>query len=302
MPLSLEEAILRVPQWASAGDLVSAPLSGGITNSNYRVEVGGEVFVLRLAGANTEYLGIDRENEYTANRLAGELQIAPEVVYFIRPEGYLVTRFIAGRPVPADEIGEPQMIHQVSDILKTIHNMPAIPGAFSPFRVVEEYAKVAREHGVSFPGNFSWLLERMQQAESAFLTEPYAPSPCHNDLLNENFLFDGRIRILDWEYAGMGDIFFDLANFSINHEFSDEQDRHLLACYFGEATPRQWARLKMMKVLSDFRESMWGLVQCGISELDFDFQGYAEKHFERLTKNMHDPRWGQWLQEVACNV
>jgi len=121
-------------------------------------------------------------------------------------------------------------------------------------------------------------------------------------LLNENFLFDGNIRILDWEYAGMGDLFFDLANLSVNHSFSDEQDRLLLEYYFGEATEQLWARLKIMKIMSDFRESMWGLVQIGISELDFDFREYADKHFDRMTKNMLDPHWGEWLKEVAINA
>jgi thiamine kinase-like enzyme len=302
MPLTLEEAIARVPMWKNAPDLQAQPLSGGITNHNFKIEVGGETFVLRLAGVNTDLLGIDRVVEYAANRLAGELQIAPEVVYYIEPEGYLVTRFIHGRPLPPEELGRPQMIQQVASTLKVVHSMPPVDGAFSPFRVVESYSEIAKKYGVAFPENFPWLLERLHEAETAFLTDPYHPSMCHNDLLNENFLYDGQMRILDWEYAGMGDIFFDLANFSVNHGLSDEQDRWLLECYFGEVSTRQWARLKIMKILSDFRESMWGLVQCGISELDFDFPGYARKHFDRMTINMHDPRWGQWLQEVAQNV
>ena len=50
--------------------------------------------------------------------------------------------------------------------------------------------------------------------------------PCHNDLLNANFIDDGRrVRIVDWEYAGMGDVFFDLANFAINHELDARRSR-----------------------------------------------------------------------------
>jgi hypothetical protein len=50
-----------------------------------------------------------------------------------------------------------------------------------------------------------------------------------------------------------------------------------------------------MKILSDFREAMWAVVQIGISTLDFDYQRYAEKHFDRMTQNINDPRWDQWL-------
>jgi thiamine kinase-like enzyme len=299
MALTLEQAIARVPQWAGATDLKTSSLGGGITNRNYKIEVGGESFVLRIAGADTDLLGIDRKNEHAANAAAGELGIAPEVVYFIEPEGYLVTRFITGRPFPVEEISRPENIRRVVETIKKIHNMAPIPGTFSPFRVVEDYTEVARRYSVAFPQNFDWLIEHMRQVETAFLKDPFTPRPCHNDLLNENFLEDGQVRILDWEYAGMGDVFFDLANFSVNHSFSDEQDRGLLESYFGEVTTGRWTRLKLMKIMSDFRESMWATVQIGISQLDFDFREYADKHFDRMTRNMQDLHWEQWIQQAT---
>ena len=119
--------------------------------------------------------------------------------------------------------------------------------------------------------------------------------PCHNDLLNANFLDDGEIRIVDWEYAGMGDRFFDLGNLSVNHDFGVVEDGLLLAGYFGEARPADLAALRLMRFMSDFREAMWGVVQTGISELDFDFPGYAAEHFERLTKAVADPAFEKYL-------
>ncbi|GAB4503578.1 MAG: hypothetical protein Fur0043_05700 [Anaerolineales bacterium] len=104
MGISVEEVIARVPMWAGAKEVKITPLDGGITNSNFRVDVGGEAFALRIAGANTHLLGIDREHEYAANLAAGKLGIAPEVVYVIRPEGYLITRFISARPFPPEEL------------------------------------------------------------------------------------------------------------------------------------------------------------------------------------------------------
>jgi thiamine kinase-like enzyme len=298
MPIP-EDLIARVPQWKNAKDLRYSPLGGGITNRNFRVDVGGESYVLRVAGANTELLGIDRENEYFANQKAGELGIAPQVYYFIRPEGYLVTRFIQAQPLPPVELKQPDNLCKVAAMLNEIHAMPPIHGEFIVFRVVEDYAEVARRYHVDFPDNFDWLLERMYNAEKAFKIGALPLMPCHNDLLNENFLqMDGKIYLLDWEYAGMGDIFFDLANLSVHHNFSDIEDRLLLESYFGEVIEKSWARLKIMKILSDFRESMWGLVQIGISDLDFDFRDYAKKHFNRMTQNLRDPRWGEWLSTI----
>jgi thiamine kinase-like enzyme len=302
LALTLDEALARVPQWAGASDLKATPLGGGITNCNYRVDVGGESFVLRIAGADTELLGINREHEYAANLAAGRLGIAPEVFYFIRPEGYLVTHFISGRPILPAEICQPENIRRVMDVVRRIHTMPEIPGIFDVFRIVADYCEIAARYRVPFPPHMDWLNQRMQSARQALNTRSMKPCPCHNDLLNANFLANGQIRVLDWEYAGMGDPFFDLANFSDHHDLDDEQDRWLLNCYFGEVLPNQWAQLKIMKVMSDLREATWALVQIGISKLDFDFRGYADKFFGRVIKNIHNPHWDQWLKEVSKNV
>ncbi len=285
-----------------ATDLKANPLGGGITNSNFRVDVGGESFVLRIAGADTELLGIDREHEYSANLAAGRLGIAPEVYYFIRPEGYLVTRFITGRPILPDEICQPENIRQVMDLIRKIHTMPEIPGTFNVFRVIANYSEIAHRYKVTFPQDFNWLIERTQSAKEALSSQSHPLRPCHNDLLNANFLANSHLIVLDWEYAGMGDIFFDLANFSDHHQLTDEQDRWLLKCYFDEVNPTQWAHLKIMKMLSDLREATWALVQIGISQLDFDFRDYADKFFGRVMENIKNPNWNEWLMEVSKNV
>jgi thiamine kinase-like enzyme len=299
MSLSIEQALTRVPQWANVSNIKSTFLDGGITNQNYRVEVAGQAFVVRIGGANTELLGINRTYEYLAHQAAAGLGIAPEIIYFIEPEGYLVTRFIEGRPLPPEEIGRPEHIRRVAETLQRVHALPAIPAIFSSFRFVEHGANLARQYGVAFPDNFEALVAGMHDIETAFSHDPFTPTLCHNDLLNGNFLDDGRLRILDWEYAGMDDPFFDLANFAINHDFSNEQDGLLLESYFGQVTPARLARLKLMKVMSDFREAMWGMIQIGISKLDFDFRGYADKHFKRLAGNMQDPNWEQWLSAAS---
>jgi thiamine kinase-like enzyme len=297
MPLPVEEAILRVPMWRDATEIQISPLEGGITNRNYRVDVDGESYHLRLAGENTGMLGIDREHEYHAAQVAGDHGIAPGVVYFIRPEGYLVTRFIAGRPILAEEMRLPENIQRVTGLLKELHAMPPIPGVFNSFRVLRDYAEIARRYNVRFPHNLDWLIHHMNVAEAALSSRPLTLCPCHNDLLNANFLLADSLYILDWEYAGMGDIFFDLANFSNNQELNESESHLLLECYFGKVTTQDWAHFHIMKVMSDFREAMWGLVQIGISDLDFDFRDYADKHFDRLTTNIQNPNWEPWLKE-----
>ena len=295
--MTVEEAIARVPMWKNATDLKVTPLSGGLTNQNYRVDTGKKSYVLRMSGERTELLGIDREYEYHTQTIAGELGIAPEVVTFIEPEGYLVTKFIEGRAIPPEELRKPENIVKVAALLNEIHAMPSIPGAFSPFMVVRSYEKIAREHNVTFPEKYDWLISQMNDAEAAMQNTSRIQRPCHNDLLNGNFLLANKLYVLDWEYAGMGDIYFDLANFSNNHELSEDEDHLLLDCYFGSVNSQAVAHLNIMKIMSDFREAMWGLVQVGISSLDFDFLGYANQHFRRLLQRALNPNWDGWLKE-----
>ncbi|HEX2045594.1 MAG TPA: choline/ethanolamine kinase family protein [Gaiellaceae bacterium] len=273
-------------------------LGGGITNHNFKVTVGGEAFVLRIGGKDTDLLGIDRTDEYQASAVAAALGVGPPVVAFLEPEGYLVTRFLEGRPIPVGEMRRPETIARVAETLRRVHGGPPIPGRFDSFRVVERYATTAREHGVTVPEAYAEAKERADTIER--LRGPQPERPCHNDLLNANFLDDdGRIRIVDWEYAGMGDVFFDLANFSVNHELDASGNEALLAAYLGDPGPRERAALALMRFMSDFREAMWGVVQQGISELDFDFEAYASEHFERLGRTAAEPAFGEALRAFA---
>lgn len=302
MTLTLEEAIDRVPLFTNARTLKTTPLTGGITNLNYKIEADGQVYVLRITGAGTDKLGIRREIEYKANLEAGRLGVAPEVVFFIEPEGYLVTRFVDGVQVPPEEMVKETNIRRVMEKIRTFHTQcPPLDGEFNVFRRIEYLTSISRSNHCKFPDDFDWIQAKMREAEAAMLKDPYTPTPCHDDLLNLNFLDDhGDMKILDWEYAGMGDIFFDLGNFSHHHKFNEEQELVELQAYFGEVTPKRLARLKLMKPMSEIHEAMWGTTQTGISKLDEDFQGYADEWFGRGRKDIHDPRWEQWLKDVAA--
>jgi thiamine kinase-like enzyme len=259
-----------------------APLEGGITNHNFKVDVNGQAFVLRMGGARTGLLGIDRTVEYQAGLRAAEVGVGPEVAGFFEEEGWLVTRFIDGRPIPPEVMRRPETIGRVAGALRKFHDAAPIPGRFDAHAVVEEYRREAEAHGVEIPAEYAAAHAMAEHIQS--VRGPQKPAPCHNDLLNANFLDDGEIRIVDWEYAGMGDRFFDLANLSVNHDFAAAEDQILLTAYFGKATKARFASLGMMKFMSDFREAMWGVLQSGISELEFDFDGYAAKHFDRLKR------------------
>ena len=188
----------------------------------------------------------------------------------------------------------------VAEALRTMHAAPPIPSVFDSFRIVEDYERVARDLGVEVPAEFGAAHECAERIEAALSGPEHEPVPCHNDLLAANFIWDGlRVRIVDWEYAGMGDRYFDLANFAVNNELPESARRALLGLYFAEEpTERQLATLHLFTFMSDFREAMWGVVQQGASDIEFDFADYTAKHFRRLAETAEAPEFAQALESA----
>jgi thiamine kinase-like enzyme len=280
----IEELVDRI--WPGGVTSVE-PLGGGITNHNFKVLADGESFVLRIGGNDTGLLGIDRKIELEASIRAAALGIGPEVVAFLEPEGYLVTRFVEGA---AGEVTIPE----AAALLRRLHAAGAIPGRFDAFRVVETYAETARKAGVDPPPGFTTAKTTADRIESR--RGSYKLVPCHNDLLAGNFIRGDRLWIVDWEYAGMGDPAFDLANFAVSNGLDDSGDRDLLEAYGGGGNADVHV---LMRFMSDFREAMWGVVQQAISTLEFDFAGYASEHFERLERTAAEPRFVEALGRPA---
>ncbi len=298
---TLVAAMQRVPEIAGL-ELTLTALSGGITNRNYLVSAAGrsDRWVIRLAGNDTHLLGISRDVEHAATVAAAAVGVGPGVTAFIRPEGYLVTRFIDGSPISDAAIHRPETLVRVAESLRRIHDGPAIPGLFVPLRIVEAYRALALTRGVTIPVEYEVARSIARRIELALLTNPIELRSCHNDLLNANFIDDGaRVRIVDWEYAGMGDPFFDLGNFSANHQLSPDEDVQLLAAYDGSVRPARLARLTLMRTVSDFREAMWGVLQQAISVLDVDFVAYAADHFDRLIAGATTPAFERALREAG---
>src|SRR5437870_9452467 len=169
-----------------------------ITNRNFKVEVEGGVFVLRMGGARTELLGIDRAVEYAAGKRAFEVGVGPEVTAFAPDEGWLVARFVDGRPMTLEEMRQPETLGRVAGALRTFHEAAPIPGRFDAWTVVDDYRAAAEAHQVAIPSQFTAAREIAERIRSA--RGPQSLVPCHNDLLNANFLDDGLVRIVDWEY------------------------------------------------------------------------------------------------------
>ena len=269
-------------------------LPGGLTNLNYKATTSAGAFVIRLFGRDAELLAIDRETERAAASMAARLGIGPEVVAYAPQEGYLVTGFLPGQHLTVEQMRTPGVMAQVAATLRVLHQGPPIPGTLDPFAVVDFYRHNAVTRGADPGDDYAWakpIAGRIKRAVSFSLT-----APCHGDLLPANFIgYDGRIFLVDWEYAGMSDPRFDLANFSVNHGFGIDEDRELIRLYLGNPDEHMIAAVRLLRFMSAFREAMWSVVQQAISDLPFDFREYAREQFARMRAAASGQEFGSAL-------
>jgi thiamine kinase-like enzyme len=303
VPLAPSQAVLDAVQ-ARLGALHGEPepLGGGITNHNFRARFGDTEVVLRVAGHRTDLLGIDRGAEYEATRAAAALGVAPEVLAFLPEHDCVVTRFVTGDPIAPDELATDPCLRWVAGELRQFHERgPQLPTRFDVPVIARQYLATAREAGGEVPPEAEEAAALAERIAGALDHHEHVPVPCHDDLLTANFIRGtDRVWIVDWEYAGMGDRYFDLGNLSVNNGFSEADDERLLEAYWNEpCSPRRFAALRVMRVMSDVREALWGVVQGAVSELDFDFAGYAGEHLARLRAGASDPRFEEWLRDAA---
>ena len=296
----ISQVINRIPAWRTAREIQVERIAG-LTNANYRLSLDGERYVLRLSGKNTERLGIHRAHEAAALQAAAAAGLAPEIIAFIEPEGHLVTRWIDGRHWKHKEFRTPQNVRLLTETVKRIHTLPPNGATFSPFQRVLAYLETARCFAVPLPAGFDRYLQTMRavQADQRQDTSDWQRF-CHNDLVAVNYLYveaEQRIIVLDWEFAGLGDIYYDLATVVYTHDsegpIPHELEELMLACYFGETTPWQHRRLLGMKYMLMLFTGMWGLAQHGMQKgglipavEGFDYLEFAEYLFAHDIKEL----------------
>lgn len=299
MEITIDEVINRINDWKGK-KIKYEELGGGITNHNYKVTVNGETFVVRIPGEKTEIF-INRENELECSIEAGKTGVAPEVVYFLKPENVSVFRFIKGKTLKTEDIvNDNGLIRAIVNSISIIHKKARFKNRFNPFETIRIYMEnYIDKYNVPLPDDIDWMITVSDRIEEAMMRNKPRDVACHNDYLSENFMFDGKkIWIIDWEYGGYGDPFFDLGDFAVEHPFSKYQEELIIKEYCGELKDDKLYRMLLYKIISDLWWGIWAMIQSKVSRINFDFYTYGSNRFERLRSNVKNKDYQKWLDSV----
>lgn len=296
----IEEVVAKISDWLGR-DVQIQLLSGGLTNTNYKVLVDGKPFFIRVPGAGTELLAIDRNNEYHNSKAAADAGVGPKILYHFPEYNVMVLEFLDGKTMSKDSLNEPGMPTRMAQSIKRLHAGERFLLDFNMFRLTEYYLSLCKERNIKIPDGYLERIDTVNKIEEAMSVKSLPSVPCNNDLLAENYIDDGKqLWLIDYEYSGNNDPTFELGNTCQEMQFNDEQIKEVCAAYFGKATPGLIARMKLNMIMSDVGWGLWAAIQANISTIDFDFWGWAIERWGRAVEKMDSPEFTIWMKDVQA--
>ncbi len=236
-------------------------IRGGLTNESWSVTAGSERVVVRISNADEAALQIDRVNECRVLAAVARAGMGPEVLR-CHPDGrVLVTRFIPGTVWTHEDALAPDNIRRLAELLKRLHSLkvPVDLAETNLPAIVEHYWATMAERALPDPPG-EWTREEIRDIAHT-LHASARRSLCHNDMHHLNIIDAGRLWLIDWEYAGLGDPWFDLASICCNHNYDRAQRYHLLRHYVGHDDRDAAERLKLACRLFDYIRCVWLVVR-----------------------------------------
>lgn len=260
---------------------------GGLTNFTYAVTLPSGKYVFRLPGEGTEAL-INRHDEKVSSELADRLGIDAKLIYLDAESGIKVSECIDQAVTMSPEsMREHRNITDAARLLRTLHECGEDTGVpFQVFAMAARYEGIMRDNGVSFYDSYGKVRAAVMAVKEKVDRFEAPAVPCHNDPLCENWVRDPqRLYLVDWEYAGMNDPLWDLADVSIEAGYTAGMDALLLETYFGHAPDSTASyRFTANKVYLDFLWSLWGKTRV---PYDGDvMEEYALNRYIRLQENL----------------
>jgi thiamine kinase-like enzyme len=298
MQIAIEDVVSLISDWREK-KVSMTPLSGGLTNTNYRVDVDGTSYFVRIPGEKTSLLAIDRNNEHFNSKAAAEAGVGPRVFYHLPTYDVMVLEFINGETMSNAKLQAHGMPTRIAKSIRMLHSGPRFLTDFNMFRLTEYYLDICKQYDVTIPEGYPERLSTVSEIEKAMLVNPLPTVPCNNDLLAENYIDDGQLlRLIDFEYSGNNDPCFELGNTCQELGYDEARINELCTAYFGKATPTKLARMKLYMIMSDVGWGLWAAIQEKISTIAYDFWGWAIERWGRAVQKMDSREFHGWLNDV----
>jgi len=297
----IEAAIRGVPGWHGRA-VRYAPVGGGISNANWRVEVDGAhtAYFCKVPGQGTEMF-IDRRTAHEASVKAAQTGHGAPVFAFLEERGVEIFEFMEGWHASSNlDFLARDVRHNALRALKAFNDQPPLAQTKTVFDMIDEHYEQVRALGGYCPEDHAWIYRQYQQARAALEAAGLDLVPCFNDPMPGNFLVgpDNSIKLIDFEYASNNERMYDLAIWACEHFFPEEIEQEIIEDYFGRYDRSLHARFIVHKALADIKWSTWSMIQNRISTLDFDFYKYGIWKHMRARSIMQDPRWPLFLKAL----
>ncbi|MDO5728180.1 MAG: phosphotransferase [Actinomycetaceae bacterium] len=254
-------------------------LKQGMSNQSFTFWLDGERFVYRKPGPGSEQY-VDRENEGRVNSVISRLELADDCIFFDTESGRKISRFISGaRSIDPMDWGE---VSQAMKLLRRLHQSGAqVSQHFSLVDEIDHYESlVDLDDARQLWDDFDEVRGRIKTIIQWIGTEQIDEVLCHNDSNATNFLIDpdGRMYLIDWEFAGMGDPLLDCVMFGLYSSFGPIRMKKLWEVYLQrEPSSSESQRLNAYVALGGYLWSLW-VVSRGNSYNNFEH--YRETQFD----------------------
>ena len=251
---------------AGLSDARISRFEDGISNFNFLVEPrDAEGFVFRLLGVGAEGM-VDRTDERFNTLIATRLGLTPDVLYFDEKTGVKMTRFIANaETLHNDSIKATENLEKIAALLRTLHSSHMrLRNDFNPFKELIKYEGLLEKANGDMSAGYADVRDKVLGLEDELTSLGVDVVPCHCDALPENWIVDpnGRMYLLDWEYAGMNDPYWDIVAPFLEASFAVEQERTLLSAYFDGSIPSVAERKVLIyKIMMDMIWSIWARIK-----------------------------------------
>ena len=297
--ITIEDVLPRVEIWRDR-TVTATELSGGLTNTNHLVDAEGDRYVVRIPGASTELLAVDRANERHNAAAAATTGVSPRIVEVIEDLDVMVIDYIEGTTMSAETLRTLPEVRRIAASLRRLHAGPRFRQDFDMFRLTDFYLGVCAERDIRIPEGFRDHAGDVTAIERASATRALPTVPCHNDLLAENYIDDGeQLWIVDFEYSGNNDPTFELGDTAQESAFDGDLRAALCEAYFGEATRGLLARMELQAVMADVGWTLWAAIQARISGIAYDFWGWAEERWGRALEVFGGGSFGRLLADAS---